>query len=37
MIVTTTYHGPDLDGYSSAVAYAELLRLQGKEVFLKQL
>ena len=31
MIITTTYEGPDLDGYSSAVAYAELLRLQGKE------
>ena len=31
MTITTTYEGPDLDGYSCAVAYAELLRAQGKE------
>jgi len=31
MIITTTYEGPDLDGYSCAVAYAELLRAQGKD------
>ncbi len=30
-IVTTTYICPDLDGYSCAVAYAELLRAQGKQ------
>lgn len=29
-IITTSYVGPDLDGYSCAVAYAELLRAQGK-------
>lgn len=27
----TSYTNPDLDGYSCAVAYAELLRVQGKE------
>ena len=31
MIITTTYEGPDLDGYSCAVAYAELLRAQGQK------
>lgn len=31
MIVTTTYECPDLDGYGSSVAYAELLRAQGKD------
>lgn len=30
-IITTTYEGPDMDGYGSAVAYAELLRAQGKD------
>ncbi len=30
-IITTTYNGPDLDGYGCAVAYAELLRSQGKD------
>lgn len=30
-IITTTYNGPDLDGYGCAVAYAELLRAQGKD------
>lgn len=29
--VTTSYSGPDLDGYSCTVAYAELLRVQGKD------
>ncbi len=29
-IITTTYEGPDLDGYSCSIAYAELLRAQGK-------
>ncbi len=31
MIIVTSYTGPDLDGYSCAVGYAELLRAQGKE------
>lgn len=30
-IVCTTYDGPDLDGYGCSVAYAELLRAQGKD------
>ncbi|MBU1126072.1 MAG: DHHA2 domain-containing protein [Patescibacteria group bacterium] len=30
-IITTTYEGPDLDGYSCSVAYAELLRALGKD------
>ena len=29
--ITTTYEGPDLDGYGCAVAYAELLRKQGRD------
>lgn len=31
LIITTSYDGPDLDGYGCAVAYAELLRAQGKD------
>lgn len=31
MWLVTTYEGPDLDGYSCAVAYAEFLQTQGKE------
>lgn len=31
MIFTTSYEGPDLDGYSCAVAYAELLLAEGKD------
>lgn len=30
-IITTTYKGPDLDGYGCAMAYAELLRKQGRD------
>lgn len=30
LVVTTTYENPDLDGYGCIVAYAELLRAQGK-------
>ncbi len=30
-IITTTYSGPDLDGYGCAVAYAEFLNLSGDE------
>ncbi len=30
-IITTSYSGPDLDGYGCSVAYAELLRAQGKD------
>ncbi len=29
--ITTSYINPDLDGYGSAVAYAELLRAKGKD------
>ncbi len=29
--ITTTYEGPDLDGYGCAMAYAELLRVQGQD------
>lgn len=29
--ITTTYQGPDLDGYGCAMAYAELLRAQGED------
>ena len=30
-IITTTYKGPDLDGYGCSFAYAEFLRSQGKD------